>query len=431
MSLRRRLWRWAATAVATSALAHGGDARGDAPVSEATERVARGWRSAGAAVVVDRSRFLHDGATTVVVLPDLPPGECTSVALLGARGLGFHASPGGDDEGDATRRVPSEAGALAMERCGGPFPHRLLVTSDSGRGVLEAIAARSARPLPPLRDILPERSGGAPVPAAEPGALPPLPSPDRRAQIAEERALREGAVSATRTTWQSGADGTGAGQDELQPGCHALELFALDPRASRPSRRKLDLDAEMRDVDGDRLLARDRTDAPDARLVVCVGEVTQVAVVFAGAPPASPVLVSHVWWPLPEHLPGVWGAGARAAMAQVLLARHVSSLARDPVVIAQGGSGTTPVPLAIEPGGCYVALAAMVQGVARTVGLRVHVGAWSAFDDRGIDGEGGMVAFCAGARDTALAEIEARGTPLVGWGLALYHLQSGVWEVPR
>ncbi len=430
MTLRRRRWGWAA-AVAATALAHGGDAQSDTRVSDAIERVAQEWRRAGAAVAVDKSRFLHDGATIVVVLPDLPPGECTSVALLGARGLGFHARPAGDDEDDTSHRVPSEAGALAMEPCGATFPRRLLVTSDSGRGVLEAVVARSTRPLTPLRDILPERSGGAPVPAAEPGALPALPSPDRRAQIAEERALREGAVSATRTTWQSGADGTGAGQDQLQSGCHALELFALDPRASRPSRRKLDLDAEMRDLDGDRLLARDRTDAPDARLVVCVGELTRIAVAFAGAPPASPVLVSHVWWPLPEHLPGVWGADARAAMAQVLLARHVSSLARDPVVIAQGGSGTTPVPLAVEPGGCYLALAAMVQGVARTVGLRVHVGAWTAFDDRGVDGDGAMVAFCAGGRDTALAEIEAHGTPLVGWGLALYHLQSGIWEVPR
>ena len=118
-------------------------------------------------------------------------------------------------------------------------------------------------------------------------------------------------------------------------------------------------------------------------------------------------------------------------MAHVLLTRHVRSLLREPILLAQGGSGTTPVPLSIEPGACYVALVSVVQGASRAVNLRVHVGLHDAFDDRGVDENGAVVAFCAGDRTSALAEVEARGTPLLGWGLALYRVAAAAWETPR
>jgi hypothetical protein len=41
------------------------------------------------------------------------------------------------------------------------------------------------------------------------------------------------------------------------------------------------------------------------------------------------------------------------------------------------------------------------------------------------------VAFCAGDRSHAAAEVEAHGTPLFGWGLALYRLAGAVWDIPR
>ena len=69
--------------------------------------------------------------------------------------------------------------------------------------------------------------------------------------------------------------------------------------------------------------ARNRSDAPDARLDVCVGEVTKVGVLFAGSPPDAPVLVSHFQWSLPDRLPSFWGSEVRARMAHVLLSRHV------------------------------------------------------------------------------------------------------------
>jgi hypothetical protein len=428
----RRSWCLAAACTIAAA---GTASEARAELHESVHRVADAWRGVGAAVAVDKSRFLEDDRDDkhpiVIVLPELPEGDCTTIVLLGARGLGFHvrfAEPGAEEP----KRIPSVAGAVSIERCDGQPPRRLVVSSDSGRGAIETVVARSAKPLPPLRTVLPERTGGSLLPAADPGTLPPLPPPEKRAEIAEGRAKRDGAVVASRTTWQAGVDGTGAGEQTLAAGCHTLQLFALDPRASQPSRRgKLDLDAEMRDQADDRLLSRDRTDAPDAQLGACVGEATDVAVVFAGSPPGSPVLVSHVAWPLPDHLPSAWGSEARGRLAHVILARHVVSLPREAIFLAQGGSGITPVPLTVEPGACYLGVATLVHEGARTIGLRVHVGAVTAADDRGIDDDGAAVAFCAGDRQRALAEVEARGTPMLGWGFALFRLQSGIWEGVR
>jgi len=52
-------------------------------------------------------------------------------------------------------------------------------------------------------------------------------------------------------------------------------------------------------------------------------------------------------------------------------------------------------------------------------------------DERGVEDDGAAAAFCAGSQDRAIVEVEARGTPLLGWGLAMFRVQSGDWEVPR
>jgi hypothetical protein len=115
-------------------------------------------------------------------------------------------------------------------------------------------------------------------------------------------------------------------------------------------------------------------------------------------------------------------------MAKVLFARHVRSLPRPPFVLAQGGPGATPLPLSVEPGGCYLAVVALVQGKARAVALRLQVGGEDFFDDRGIDEIGATVAFCAGRHDRAVARVEIHGAPPLGWALAVYRIEDDVWE---
>jgi hypothetical protein len=117
-------------------------------------------------------------------------------------------------------------------------------------------------------------------------------------------------------------------------------------------------------------------------------------------------------------------------MARVLFLRHVAVPADDPVVLAQGSSGTTPLPLSLETGGCYVAVLGLARGRARQLQLRAFVGARESTDERGAADEAALTAFCVRAHESARLEVFARGTG-VSWGLALFRVKSGVWEGGR
>ena len=369
-----------------------------------------------------------------VVVPPAHGAGCTTVALIGARGISFHAKVSGatdDPLSEEVERVSSVAGVLEIGRCeGAPIEH-LVVTSDAGRGAIETIVARSLKLPPALRTLLPERSGGVLPPSAEPGALPPLAVPAKRADVAEGRARREGAQVIARDNWRAGADGNGEGHLTLAAGCHRVEIFASDPRAEHAGRRfRLDIDAELRDEEDDTMLGRDRTDAPDARIDACVGKETAAALVFSGSPPSQPVLATHASWAIPEHIPWTWGPEARGKMAGAMLARHVASPPEEPIVMVQGASGATSVPIGVEPGACYLAVAAVTHGRARGLGLRAVTGGREASDERGVNDESGAVAFCVRDRARARVEVEARGTAL-SWGLAVFRIGSGIWEIAR
>jgi hypothetical protein len=428
----------------TLALFWPGQARSE-ELQASAARVAEAWRDVGAHVDRDKARFLGDGETLRLNVPSgaAPGGRmgddrpCQTVAFIGARGLSFHASLSAEDPPD--ERVASVAGVLELTSCGAAPLERVWVKGDAGRGALETVVGWAGEPLVSATTVLLERTGGVLPAPPEPGALPPLPPPDKRAEVAETRGRREGAKTSARKTWTAGTDGKGEGRIVLETGCHRVELFAEETRLTRPGTwgghppggrmLRLDLDATMRDEDG-LLLAHDHTSAPDVRIDVCVGEATTSIVVFEGAPGGSSVILTHAFAPLPDHLPLAWGRETRARMAAALWPRHVGALVEDAVLLVQGASGTTSVPVEVEPGACYVAVVALEQGHARGLGLRANVGAKESVDERGTNDDASAVAFCAEDRDRARLEVDARSTG-VSWGLAMFRVASRVWERQR
>ena len=135
----------------------------------------------------------------------------------------------------------------------------------------------------------------------------------------------------------------------------------------------------------------------------------------------------HASWPIPDKLPFTWGSSARARMAEMLIARHVLSPVQPAVMLTQGPTGNTPFAQTIEPGGCYVAIAAVAQGIPRGIGLRAVLGAREVIDDRGPTDQAALVAFCAGGRARVHLEVEARG-PGISWGMTPFRVASGAWE---
>ncbi len=390
------------------------------------------WHAAGGTLFDVPTRFLFEDESIAIRLPPGANERCTSIGLVGSRGMSFHVEVPGEHEGDeAVARASSVAGILELSRCNGTSLDRFVVTSDAGRGAIEIVVARSRAELPSLRSVYPERTGGLFPPMPEPGALPPLPSAEKRADAAEARVRPDGAAVLPRKMVRAEDDGTGGEEIHLETGCHRLELFATElPTAHGSRRARLDLDAEIRDSDDDTLLARDRSEAADARLETCVGGPTLGEVVFAGTTPGGQVLLTHAAWPLPDLLPRLFGTAPRARMGRALLARHLHAPREEPLVVAQGPAGATPVFLDVEPGACYLAVAAVVRGNSRGLGLRAVVGATESQDDHGPGDDAAVVAFCARDQRRARIEVDARGASLA-WGMAVYRTMKDMWEAPR
>ncbi len=386
------------------------------------------WTRAGATVVPVGPRFLFDDETTSIVLPGAEKGVegCVTVGLVGTRGLGLraHFVRGAHHDDD---QVGSAAGIAELSSCDAARPTRVVVTAISGRGALEIVVARSKGALPSIRSIYPERIGGLIPSIPEPGPLPTAIAPDERADAAEARARREGAAVGARQTFMTGADGSGSLQLQLEPGCHRIELFGTDPRALGIKGGHLDVDAELRDTDDDTVLARDRSEAPDAHLEACVGGETLGQLFFAGAPPRSPITLTRAKWSIPDRLPRAWGREVRARMAAALLLHHAPMLGDDPVLVVQGPAGVTPIPLQVTPGACYLVVAGIAHGTPRGLGLSATSGEESAGDERGLNDASGVIAFCARESARARVVVDARGISLA-WVLAVYRVGTGAWS---
>ena len=427
---------WIAVAALAAAFAAAPPARADA--REVAARVLEQWTVAGARTSAVPARFMFDDETILVPIPPEADGDgdgCTQIAVIGARGLSFRArlSDAPMDPllpPEPTARASSAAGVLELRRCerGRPAVRHIVVTAEAGRGAVDVVVGRSERPLPPLATLIPERTGGVLPPPPEAGTLPPLVAQDKRADAAEIRARREGADVRERARVRAADDGSGEEELELDAGCHRIEVFGRELSRERPGRRfRLDVDAELRD--GDQLLARDRTEAPDARLETCLGATTRLSLVYAGRSALPPRCRDARDLAVARAAPADWGPVARSKMARVMFLRHVAVPADDPVYLAQGATGRRRFRSPSRPAR---ATSRWWASPADTLvsSSSARVGARESTDERGAAEEAALTAFCVRAHESARLEVLARGTG-VSWGLALFRVKSGVWEPGR
>ncbi len=390
-----------------------------ADIHDLAGRVEAEWKGAQARVQSLPPRFLFDDESVKLRLPDQAGAACVTIGIIGARGMSFHvkALGGEQDPGDdgTDARASSVAGVLTLSRCG-KATTRILLTNDAGRGTVEIVVGFGPASPPALQSVLLERTGGSAVSLPDTGPAPPLPAAEERARRADARATAESADILDHQQGDAEADGTGSIDVSLTPACHAFDVFAETGKRTR----RLDLDAEVREEDGT-VLARDRSEAADAHLFVCVGENTKGQVQYVGATPRGKVTVSHAVWPLATSLPMAWGAKSRARMASALRTRHLPAPNERAVYLAQGASGETALTVPVLPASCYVAVAAVTNGHPRGLGLRATVGRAESSDERAPGDESGAVAFCTTTERTVRIGIDARGAGVM-WGLALFRV---------
>ncbi len=394
-----------------------------ADVRQLATTLAERHRAAGAVVVVLPPRFAFDGDVFAVSLPaPTMDAKCTSIALIGARGLGFHVTLG-DDAG--ANKVASAAGALEIALCGqGQAWQALRVHIDAGRGAFESVVSRSADPLVSMREVLPERTPATGVAAADPGPVPALPPLPERVEAAEARARADGAEAVLKVARAADGDGAGELSAWFDAGCYRLDVVGAEAASRR--RGRTDIDAELLDGRDDSVVARDRGDAADARLEVCVGTKTPLIVRFIGAAPGEPVIVSRASWPTVSVLPREWSAVTRARALSVLKAHRVS-IVESPSLVLIGGGGVTPLSVEVEPGACYLALAVVSQGQSRGLRLAARVGAMQWSEERAPEDAAALVSFCTREQRSAQLDVDARGSSLA-WTFALVRVNAAVWS---
>lgn len=412
-------------AVAFSCVVATAEARAD--LEQDADRIAEQWRGEGLEVERLPTMFLEQGRLRLLQLtPEKAREGCTSVAIIGSRGSDFVRS---SDVTSARGRGGERAlaGLLSFVRCGERKEElrSTAIEMRSQRGAVEVVVARGNQAASSPTDTLVERSVTLPTPPADPGRAPGHETLSARVARATARAKADGAVETTREVVTATNEGGGRMLVGFREGCHRLEVVS----ALGAAHRVVDVDAELRETSTDRLLGRDRSDTPDARLELCAGEATSAVLLFGGAPMGGEVVVLSSRWDLPPGLPTTWGPRARGAAARAMLARRIAPLARGPVHEAIGVSGTTPDPVEIEPRSCYLATVAAARGEARGMALTARVGSTTIHDDGGFATDASLVTFCSGRETRAHLSIDARGNG-VAWLLGLWRVGDAPKDDP-
>ena len=404
------------------------ESRARADLASDAEALAKQWSAAGLRTVRLAPVFLEHGRGRPVRLPeaafDSGRANCTTIAFLTGRSTDFvvridpvttlkhHLSAGHVER--------SIAGAVLISECGAAREafSRVSIELRVARSALETVIAVGEGPAPAIADALPERASGPAAPLTDPGPRTQMDPLAFRARHAEQRAKDTGAAGVRVQSFTAEPDGSGRELVRLDEGCHRIELMS-DLLGNKP----IDLDAEMRETTTERLVARDRSDAPDVRLDLCAGSSMGVDLVFAGAPGAVEILLMDALYPLPKGVPTIWGARARAALAAALWRRKLPPIDRDPIEQRLGAAGITSIPIPVEPGSCYVAAIGTIRGDPRSVTLTAKVDTRTAFDANAGLIDGSAVAFCSAGADEARIESEIRGSA-VAWVLAVWRIGS-------
>lgn len=398
-----------------------------ADLASEAELVAKVWRAQTGKAERLSPQFLEYGRTKAISLPKSASekqGLCTSVAFLTERSTDFivRMDPALRPKqkplaGEASR---SNAGMVQLVRCGEERASlaQLFVELRVARGALEIVVAEGEARAVPIASILPERAPGLLAPLPDAGPSPRLEALDLRLRRAAERAGRAGASKIAPSSLNADYDGVGFDVLRLEEGCHRVELFA-----EQVGEAHVDIDAEARDAATERLLARDRSDSPDARLEFCLGAPSAIQLSFMGSRGSSEVWLTDAVFPIPRGLPAEWGPRVRAGMAAALWRRKVSALETSPESSFLGGSTGTRIPVELSPGGCYLAIISAARGDLRYLSLSAHLDGRTTFDSTAGIYDGTALAFCAENDRRALLEVDARGLS-IAWVLGLWRVGS-------
>jgi hypothetical protein len=394
-----------------------------ASLSEDAARAIELMKARGATGVERRTVFLEEGHP-IEIRRDGATG-CRVAVVLASRSTSFFVVPwppptdaAPAPSGGPPRRRDALAGLLVVASCTEPL--RAAVQLASPRGALEIVTAEMPTEPTDLpselgREVGPTAPRGDPGPPLLPGSL------IERRRRAEERARAEGATNVLPLEMKAGPAGNGELRMRLPSGCHRLDVMAEVDASQSGVVPPVDVDVELRELATNEVLARDRGETPDARVETCVAKVTELALVFRGAPSEARVMVSDAIWPLPKWIPARWGPAAQAALATAVRRRVTAVGARGPLTESLGAQGSTQVAVVVEPERCYVAAVALMKGSSRGMRLSAVASSRPSSEEVSAAGSAASVVFCAEGTDVARITVDMPGASL-WWVLAVWRL---------
>lgn len=396
-----------------------------AELGEDAAQLQKSWAHHGEVVRLPPRLAERTQPTVIFLPPDLLSGSargCLSVAILGTSSTHFAVSPAsGRPESPEDWPQSSLGGLVEVTRCG---RHRarlgaLLVEMRSPRAVLETVAVAATETVPRAVDLLPRRDPGpiAPLALTRAGA-PPRPIEERLSEL-ETRLGVDGGEDVRRERLPEPPRGAGSIHRTLAAGCHRW-ILAADP--PNPPAESYALTAAVEPGAGISTPSIERGPGLEVSLDLCAGESTPVTVHFVGAPSGGSLWLVSAQFALPDGLPPEWEPIARARFAG-LLRHHSARVHGTPVNQALGVQGPTPMPLALEPGACYVAALIALRGRPLLLALAASIGGSGPVQNHSSpDDDGTLISFCATGDEPTLIEADSRGSGLF-WKLSLW--QSG------
>lgn len=401
--------------VLTWSVAARADLEGDA------RRLAEGWVALGQEIVERRAVFLEPGKIAPLVSRGAALGDapCVSVAVIASRGRDVSVALGLLRSAFEPTKVVASPGALGVgfvTGCGAAQadPREAAVELMRARGAVELVVARGPVPAPHPAEILRERAPGLLAHPVDPGRARDETPLAARVEAVLARDRREERRADGVSVALSSDAGAGAVEVEVAAGCHTLTVLAGRGLGGQVA----DVDAELTDPTGRRVLARDRAEAPDAQLFACLAEPIRARLAFSGAPPRTDVALVRSSVPLISALPAWWPARARAAASALLQSRPGPRGLGAPTAHAGGTVGTTLVSLDLVPG-CQRVVVAASQGEPRAVLVSAHAGGRTHRDDGGVGRAAGALMLCPHEAERVMVRVDARG-PGVGWVLAAF-----------
>jgi hypothetical protein len=368
-----------------------------------------------------RPRLLGRGERLPLVLPEWSTRAeqqgCTSLVVLGSPSVSFalHLR-----EDDGAEPEPSQVGWAQLVRCGDARAELELVWLEmrSPRGVLQAVVAGAAAPLPTPGALLGHRDPGPLSESGEAGTVPLLASLDSRASAWESQAKRDGAVQIEHQMLRATNGQIAGARLELPTGCHRLSALSVQTvRTALPR----DVDLFVRGETFPVLGRQDQTENADAEVEFCLGKPTPVRLAVMGLMPGDRSMLQHASFPLPDGLPERWGTEPRARLAEAFFRRGFRGQLRGPVDEALGVAGRTTLPLSLEQETCYVAGVSVIQGSVKALAVEVSLPDVEGARDGTSTESAIALAFCASESVEAALRVEAIG-PSVAWFAVLFRI---------